>query len=52
MGFTVRGTDKAEVIQVIRTESLKGSGTPEDPFRIVVQYWSFDGKLLAENDDK
>ncbi len=43
---------KAEVIQVIRTTLLKrGSGkAPDDPLRGVVQFWSLDGRLLAEND--
>lgn len=45
-----RGTDSAQVIQVIKTESLRGEGTNEDMCRIVKQYWSFDGELLAEND--
>lgn len=45
-----RGTDSAQVIQVIETESLRGEGTNEDMCRIVKQYWSFDGELLAEND--
>lgn len=43
-----RGTDSAEVIQVIRTESLLGAGTMEDPSRYLIQYWSLEGKLLAE----
>lgn len=45
-----RGTDSAEVIQVIRTKSLRGEGTQQDLCRIVTQYWDFDGTLLAEND--
>ncbi len=45
-----RGTDSAKVIQVIKTESARGKGTPEDLSRIVTQYWDFDGNLLAEND--
>ena len=45
-----RGTDSAQVIQVIKTESLRGEGTNEDMCRIVKQHWSFDGELLAEND--
>lgn len=45
-----RGTDKAQVINVIETKSMRGRGTPEDMCRIVRQYWSLDGKLLAEND--
>lgn len=44
-----RGTDRARVIQVIETESLEGKGTEDDPCRIITQYWSFDGTLLASN---
>jgi len=41
----------AKLIQVIVTDlDLRGRGTTEDPIRRVVQYWSVDGKLLAEND--
>lgn len=45
-----RGTDSVELIPVIRTESLRGEGTEKDPCRTVIQYWSLDGKLLAEKD--
>lgn len=45
-----RGTDKAKVIQVIQTESMLGRGIPEDPVRIIYQYWDFKGNLLAKND--
>ena len=45
-----RGTDEAEVIQVIHTRALVGRGTPEDLVRHLDQYWSFDGKLLAVYD--
>lgn len=45
-----RGVDSAKVIQVIKTESLRGKGTQEDLSRIVTQYWDFDGNLLAEHD--
>lgn len=45
-----RGTDGARVISVIVTESLRGYGTEDDPCRTVMQYWDFDGTLLAEND--
>ena len=44
------GTRSAEVIQVIVTKALEGSGTEEDPCRIQTRYWSLDGTLLAEND--
>ena len=45
-----RGTDSAQVIQVIVTTSLRGEGTDEDLCRMVTQYWDFDGNLLAEQD--
>ena len=40
----------AKVISVIVTRALKGSGTENDPVREVIQYWDFDGNLLAEHD--
>ena len=45
-----RDIDAARVIQVIETKAMRGSGTPKQPIREVIQYWSFDGELLAEND--
>lgn len=44
----LRGCDSAKIEQVIVTRALKGSGTENDPYREVVQYWSFDGELLFE----
>lgn len=41
---------EARVIQVIQVDSHRGVGTIENPHRIVRQFWSFDGVLLAEND--
>jgi hypothetical protein len=41
---------KAKLIEVIETVSLKGEGVEGDPVRHVIQYWSKDGVLLAEND--
>lgn len=41
----------ARVIEVIETEIEKrGEGTEEDPIRRLTQYWSLDGRLLAEFD--
>ena len=51
-GIYPKGVDGARVIRVIETKALRGIGTEADPCRIVIQYWSFDGKLLAENDQK
>ena len=45
-----RGTDKAKVIKVIRTESIIGRGIPEDPVRYIYQYWDFKGNMLAKHD--
>lgn len=45
-----RGTDSARVISIIETKALRGTGTEENPCRIVKQYWDFEGNLLAEND--
>lgn len=40
---------EAEVIKVIRVLFVRGDGK-EDCIRGVTQYWSLDGKLLAEDD--
>lgn len=45
-----RGTDKAKVIKVIVTESAIGTGTQENPARMLYQYWDLKGKLLAKRD--
>lgn len=42
---------RAELIEVIHTEATRGDGTEENPVRIVHQYWSKNGDLLAEKDD-
>ena len=34
-----RGTDKAEVMQVIKTTSILGRGNEENPVRDIYQYW-------------
>lgn len=45
-----RGCDSAKVIQVIRTTSARGDATKNQPSRIVTEFWSLDGKKLAESD--
>lgn len=45
-----RGTDKAEVIQVVKTTSILGRGDKKDPVRYIYQYWDFEGNLLAKHD--
>jgi hypothetical protein len=40
-----------EVIQVVRTNlERRGKGVDGDPVRRIEQFWSLDGRLLAEND--
>lgn len=46
-----RGTDCAKVMLIICTESMEGYGTPDDPVRIVRQYWDLDGTLLAKTNE-
>ena len=29
---------------------MRGAGIEEDPVREVTQYWTFDGKLIGEED--
>lgn len=40
----------AKLMLVIRTGEYRGEGTKEDIGRVVTQYFSIDGELLAEND--
>ena len=40
-----------ELVEVIHIEAARGQGTEEDPVRIVHQYWSKEGYLLAEKDE-
>ncbi len=39
-----------ELIVVIKTESICGKGTEESPVRVVIEYWSLEGELLARVD--
>lgn len=45
-----RGTESAKVISVIETRAMKGAGINNDPVRQLIQYWDFEGNLLAEFD--
>ena len=46
----MRGTDSAKAMTVIRTVSLIGEGTKENPARFLYQYWDLKGNLLAKHD--
>ena len=43
---------RAEIVEVIRTETVEGKGIEKDPVRTVVRYWDKDGKLIAECEKK
>ena len=40
-----------ELVEVIHVVATRGNGTPENPTRIVHQYWSKNGDLLSEKDE-
>ena len=39
---------KAVLVEVIRTGSVEGDGTQENPVRTVVRHWGKDGRLIGE----
>lgn len=45
-----REVETAYMMTVICTQSFVGAGTENDPCRIVTQYWSQEGELLATAD--
>lgn len=46
-----RGCDSARLLLVIETKAARGSGNdPDDPVRTVTEYWSLEGRKLAEVD--
>jgi len=48
--YKIHDENKVEIITVIKTYlELRGNGK-DDPFRRITQYWTLDGKLLAEKD--
>lgn len=40
----------SRVVQIIETTRCVGKGVEHDPIRRIVEYWSFDGTLLASSD--
>lgn len=42
--------DNARVVQVIETTLTRRGDGRDTVLRVVKQYWSFEGELLAEND--
>ncbi|MGM0239895.1 hypothetical protein [Enterococcus sp. AZ103] len=47
----MRTPQLVKLVEVIHVEATRGKGTEEDPARIVHQYWSKEGVLLAEKDE-
>lgn len=45
-----RPIESLRFVEVIELKVVRGNGTPDDLSRVVTQYWSKDGKLLAEHD--
>lgn len=41
---------RSALVQVIQTISTCGLGTPESPFRDVLELWSADGEMIAYYD--
>ena len=39
-----------QTVEVVRVKVSSGAGTPEDPVRLVVQYWNKNGKLIGQED--
>ena len=39
---------KVEMIEVIKTETVEGKGTKEDPVTVMIRYWAKDGTMIAE----
>ena len=44
------GSRSARLVEVIEVRTCVGKGTQENPKRIVTEYWSLDGKLLATSE--
>ncbi len=45
-----RTPESVKLIQAIEVIDIRGEGTNDDPIRVVFQYWSKKGVLLAEYD--
>ncbi|MBR6617018.1 MAG: carboxypeptidase [Oscillospiraceae bacterium] len=44
----MEGCVNAKTVTVVRTVTVVGDGSKDDPVREVVQYWTTDGKLIGE----
>ena len=44
----MKGCIKAEMVTVIKTVTVVGDGTKDNPVRTVIQYWTKEGKLIGQ----
>ncbi len=45
-----RGSRSAQMMNVIVVNTVIGKGTERDPKRVITEYWSLKGELLAVSD--
>jgi len=43
--------DSCKTVELTRLEFLRGLGVEEDPVRIVTQWWTHEGEMIAEKDE-
>ena len=49
-GLILTTPRSVKIREVIEVEAVRGKGTEDERIRVVTQYYSRDGELLAEND--
>lgn len=49
-GAAIGVNKSARLIEVIAVQACTGEGTEQNPNRIITEYWSKEGTLLAVND--
>lgn len=50
MNLQLRTPISVRIREVIEVMATRGAGVPGNPVRLVTQFWSRDGQLLAERD--
>ncbi len=41
-----------KLVTLIESRVCRGKGTPEEPYRTVMEHWTLDGTLVADNDSQ
>lgn len=44
----MQGIQSIEVVEIIKTRTIVGKGTKEDPVKEIIQYWDKNGKLISQ----